>query len=110
MSIFTQYLESEDFKFLSGKKLMIDDQVILNERALPKGWFNLATYEASINYFLSKIFKGILNFPMFCKEAVIKKVNLPSFEDTNRIVGGKSFAGCCTDIFHSSGNFRTKEP
>lgn len=32
MSLFSQYLESENFKFLSGKKLMIDDQVILNER------------------------------------------------------------------------------
>ena len=62
MSLFSQYLESEDFKFLSSKKLMIDDQVILNERALPKGWFNLATYEASINYFLSK---GIQEFITF---------------------------------------------
>lgn len=62
MSLFTQYLESEDFKFLPNKKLMIDDQVILNERVLPKGWFNLATYEASINYFLSK---GIPEFITF---------------------------------------------
>ncbi len=62
MSLFSQYLESEDFKFLSGKKLMIDDQVILNERVIPKGWFNLATYEASINYFL---FNGIPEFITF---------------------------------------------
>ena len=62
MSLFSQYLESEDFKFLSSKKLMIDDQVILNERVLPKGWFNLATYETSINYFL---FNGIPEFITF---------------------------------------------
>jgi hypothetical protein len=62
MSLFTKYLESEDFKFIPGKKLMIDDQVILSERVLPKGWFNLATYKASINYFLSK---GIPEFITF---------------------------------------------
>lgn len=62
MSLFHKYLESEDFKFLSGKKLMIDDQVVLKERVLLSGWFNLATYEATINYFTTK---GIPEFITF---------------------------------------------